>query len=74
VDGRKLGSLIDNADRFSAALAAASPDGRKARPASRTETAASWMSVKALRPCSPEAEPRKLCAPFPRPSPRASAG
>ena len=26
VDGRKLGSLIDNADRFSAALAAASPD------------------------------------------------
>ncbi|ACA19264.1 Mammalian cell entry related domain protein [Methylobacterium sp. 4-46] len=26
VDGRKLGSLIDNADRFSAALAAAAPD------------------------------------------------
>ncbi|MFE1598697.1 MlaD family protein [Methylobacterium sp. ID0610] len=26
VDGRKLGSLIDNADRFSAALASASPD------------------------------------------------
>ncbi|GJD53168.1 hypothetical protein OPKNFCMD_5939 [Methylobacterium crusticola] len=26
VDGRKLGSLIDNADRFSAALAGASPD------------------------------------------------
>ncbi|MGY2049966.1 MlaD family protein [Methylobacterium sp. JK268] len=26
IDGRKLGNLIDNADRFSAALAAASPD------------------------------------------------
>ncbi|RVU20695.1 MlaD family protein [Methylobacterium oryzihabitans] len=32
VDGRKLGSLIDNADRFSAALAAASPDGAPAPP------------------------------------------
>jgi hypothetical protein len=31
VDGRKLGSLIDNADRFSAALAAASPDVQAGR-------------------------------------------